>query len=180
MTHKDNGQESDPHAGHKMSDIQATHDRHAGHSIAMFRNKFWLSFALTIPVAFWTTDVQHWLGYTAPPFPGSKFIPPILGTVVFIHGTWGELADHKPGMALKALATLLPDTPERVKGAETESVPLSELRVGDIVLVRPGENQNLIELDCAACFCRSPDGCAQENKILDEELARIPQHGESV
>ena len=143
MTHKANGQESDPHAGHKMSDIQATHDRHAGHSSAMFRNKFWLSFALTIPVAFWTTDVQHWLGYTAPPFPGSKFIPPILGTVVFIHGTWGELADHKPGMALKALATLLPDTPERVKGAETESVPLSELRVGDIVLVRPGENQNL-------------------------------------
>ena len=36
------------------------------------------------------------------------------------------------------------------------------------------------ELACAACFCRSPDGCAQENKILDEELARIPQQGESV
>ena len=199
MTHKDNGQESDPLAGHKMSDIQATHDRHAGHSVAMFRDKFWLSFALTIPVVFWSTDVQHWLGYTAPPFPGSKFIPPILGTVVFLYGglvfirgTWGELADHKPGMmtlislgitaafgtslagtfglfdldvwweltslitimllghwlemraisqargALKALAALLPDTAERVKGADTESVPLSELRVGDIVLVRPG------------------------------------------
>src|SRR5216683_6842881 len=27
MTHKDNGQEADPQAGHKMSDIQATHDR---------------------------------------------------------------------------------------------------------------------------------------------------------
>jgi hypothetical protein len=40
MTHKDNGRESDPHAGHKMSDIQATHDRHAGHSVAMFREKF--------------------------------------------------------------------------------------------------------------------------------------------
>ena len=46
MTHKDNGQESDPRAGHKMSDIQAAHDRHAGHSVAMFRDKFWLSFAL--------------------------------------------------------------------------------------------------------------------------------------
>jgi Cu2+-exporting ATPase len=165
----------------------------------MFRDKFWLSFALTIPVVFWSTDVQHWLGYTAPPFPGSKFIPPILGTVVFLYGglvfirgAWGELADHKPGMmtlislgitaafgtslagtfglfdldvwweltslitimllghwlemraisqargAIKALAALLPDTAERVKGADTESVPLSELRVGDIVLVRPG------------------------------------------
>src|SRR6266849_6164104 len=199
MTHKDNGQESDPQAGHKMSDIQATDGRHAGHSVAMFRDKFWLSFALTIPVVFWSTDVQRWLEYTAPPFPGSKFIPPILGTVVFLYGglvfirgAWGELADHKPGMmtlislgitaafgtslagtfglfdldvwweltslvtimllghwlemraisqargALNALAALLPDTAERVKGTDTESVPLSELRVGDIVLVRPG------------------------------------------
>src|SRR6201984_2252278 len=199
MTHKDNGKESDPRAGHKMSDIQATHDPHAGHSAAMFRSKFWLSFALTIPVVFWSADVQHWLGYTAPTFPGSKFIPPILGTVVFVYGglvfirgAWGELADHKPGMmtlislgiiaafgtslaatfgqfqidvwweltslitvmllghwlemraisqarsALNALAALLPDIAERVKGEETESVPLSQLRVGDIVLVRPG------------------------------------------
>src|SRR5207302_879998 len=173
-------------------------DRHAGHSVAMFRDRFWLSLALTIPVVFWSTDVQHWLGYTAPSFPGSKFIPAILGTVVFLYGglvfirgAWGELADHKPGMmtlislaiivafgtslaatfglfeidvwwelaslitimvlghwlemraisqargAPNALAALLPDTAERVNGAESQSVPLSELRAGDIVLVRP-------------------------------------------
>src|ERR1700747_112020 len=182
-----------------MPDIPPSHDSHAGHSVAMFRDKFWLSLALTILVVFWSTDVQHWLGYTAPTFPGSKFIPPILGTVVFVYGglvfirgAWGELADHKPGMmtlislgiiaafgtslaatfgqfqidvwweltslitvmllghwlemraisqarsALNALAALLPDIAERVKGEETESVPLSQLRVGDIVLVRPG------------------------------------------
>jgi Cu2+-exporting ATPase len=199
MTHNVRGQASDPHAGHKMSDTQASHDRHAGHSVAMFRDKFWLSFALTIPVVIWSTDVQHWFGYTAPSFPGSKFIPAILGTVVFVYGglvfirgAWGELADHKPGMmtlislaivvafgtslaatfdlfeidvwwelatlitimvlghwlemraisqargALNALAALLPDTAERVNGADLESVPLSELRVDDIVLVRPG------------------------------------------
>src|SRR5439155_4875541 len=40
--------------------------------------------------------------------------------------------------ALNALAALLPDTAERVGGAETQTVPLSELHVGDIVLVRPG------------------------------------------
>jgi hypothetical protein len=79
MTHKDNGQESDPQAGHQMSGIQATHDRHAGHSVAMFRDKFWLSFALTIPVVFWPTDVQHWLGYTAPPFPSQSLFHPSLG-----------------------------------------------------------------------------------------------------
>jgi len=103
--HHDHGPASDPHAGHKMADMQGDHDRHAGHSVAMFRDKFWLSFALTIPVVFWSTDVQHWLGYTAPSFPGSKFIPAILGTVVFVYGglvfirgASRELADRKPGM----------------------------------------------------------------------------------
>src|SRR6266699_601259 len=119
-----------------MSEMHGSHDRHAGHSVAMFRDKFWLSFALTVPVVFWSTDVQHWLGYTAPSFPGSKFIPVVLGTVVFIYGglveveVWWELATlitimvlgHWLEMraiaqargALNALAALLPDTAERV------------------------------------------------------------------
>ena len=199
LTQRDHPQMTEPHTGHNMSDIHASHDRHAGHAVAMFRDKFWLSFALTIPVVFWSTDVQHWLGYSAPTFPGSKLIPPILGTAVFIYGglvfirgAWGELTDYKPGMmtlislgiiaafgtslaatfgqfeldvwweltslitvmllghwlemraisqvrgALDALSALLPDTAERVKGEETESVPLSELSASDIVLVRPG------------------------------------------
>src|SRR5215472_9565521 len=180
-------------------DAHGSHDRHAGHSVAMFRDKFWLSFALTVPVVLWSPEVQHWLGYQAPSFPGSKFIPATLGTVVFVYGglvfirgARGELAERKPGMmmlislaivvafgtslaatfgafeievwwelaslitimvlghwlemraisqasgALKALAALLPDTIERITGAETEAVPLSELNLGDVVLVRPG------------------------------------------
>jgi P-type Cu2+ transporter len=105
MRHENHRQAADPHAGHSMSTMHGSHDRHAGHSVAMFRDKFWLSLALTIPVIFWSTDVQHWLGYRAPSFPGSKFIPAILGTVVFvfgglvfIRGAWGELAERKPGM----------------------------------------------------------------------------------
>jgi len=104
MTHQDR-EAVDQQAGHKSSDAHASHDRHAGHSVAMFRDKFWLSFALTIPVVFWSTDVQHWLGYRAHSFPGSNLIAPILGTVVFVYGglvfirgAWSELADHKPGM----------------------------------------------------------------------------------
>ena len=85
-SHIDHGQASDPHAGHKMSDMKGGHDRHAGHSVAMFRDKFWLCFALTIPAVFWSADVQHWLRYTAPSFPGSKFIAAILGTIVFVYG----------------------------------------------------------------------------------------------
>src|SRR5437899_13102447 len=80
----DLGPASNSHAGHKMSDKHGSHDRHAGHSVAMFRDKFWLSFALTIAVVFWSSDVQHWLGYTAPSFPGSNLIAPILGTAVFL------------------------------------------------------------------------------------------------
>src|SRR6202047_1720565 len=96
---------TDQHAGHNMSGAHGGHDRHAGHSVAMFRDKFWWSFGLTIPVVIWSRDVQHWLGYTAPSFPGSKFVPPVLGTLVliygglvFIRGVWGELGEHKPGM----------------------------------------------------------------------------------
>jgi Cu2+-exporting ATPase len=199
MTHQAHGQVADPHAGHTMSEIHGNHDRHAGHSVAMFRDKFWLSLALTIPTVLWSTDIQHWLGYTAPSFPGSKFIPAIFGTAVFIYGglvflrgARSELADRKPGMmtlislaiivafgtslaatfglfeievwwelaslitimvlghwlemraisqargALNALAALLPDTAERVTGDEFQTVPLSALHLGDIILVRPG------------------------------------------
>jgi len=54
MTQQAHGHAADQHAGHKMSEAHASHDRHAGHSVAMFRDKFWLSFALTIPVVFWS------------------------------------------------------------------------------------------------------------------------------
>src|SRR5260370_31486662 len=102
MTHQGH-EAADPHAGHKMSEAHASHDRHAGHSVAMFRDKFWLSFALTIPVVAWSVDVQHWLGYRAPSFPGSNLTAPILATVafvycgfVFIPAAWLALALPKP------------------------------------------------------------------------------------
>src|SRR5215475_1038374 len=89
----------------RQPDRSGDRDRHAGHSVAMFRDKFWLSFALTIPVVVWSREVQHWLGYTAPTFPGSTLIPAILGTIVFLYGglvflrgAFGELADRQPGM----------------------------------------------------------------------------------
>ena len=187
------------HPDHTTAEGHEGHDRHAGHSVAMFRDKFWLSLAFTIPVVVWSDDVQHWLRFRAPSFPGSKLIPAVFGTVVFLYGgivfvlgARGELADRRPGMmtlislailvafgaslagtfglfqvevwwelatlitimvlghwlemraivrargALNALAALLPDTAERVNGSEVRSFPTSELRVGDVVLIRPG------------------------------------------
>ncbi|HEX9846878.1 MAG TPA: copper-translocating P-type ATPase [Acidimicrobiia bacterium] len=175
------------------------HDKHAGHSVAMFRDRFWLSLLLTIPVVFYSETIQGWFGYTAPSFPGSEWISPILGTVIFayggspfLRGAVTEARDRQPGMmlligmaitvafaasaattfgwfdlefwwelsalitvmllghwmemraigqargALAALAELLPDEADRISDGATQTVPVSELRVGDLVLVRPG------------------------------------------
>ena len=86
------------------ADHQA-HDRHEGHSVAMFRDRFWLSLALTLPVLVWSPDLQEWLGYQAPAFPGSDLIPALLGTIVFLYGgsvflkgALPELRARQPGM----------------------------------------------------------------------------------
>jgi Cu2+-exporting ATPase len=165
----------------------------------MFRDRFWLSVLLTVPVLIWSEMVQEWLGYTAPSFPLSDRIPAILGTVVFVYGGLPflrggvrEVRDRQPGMmllislaivvafvasiasefgaldlefwwelallidvmllghwqemkalgqasgALEALAALLPDEAEVFHGRQTHTVPVAELRPGDLVLVRPG------------------------------------------
>jgi Cu2+-exporting ATPase len=58
---------------------------------------------------------------------------------IMVLGHWLEMrAISQARGALSALAALLPDTAERVRGAETQVVQLSDLRIGDIVLVRPG------------------------------------------
>jgi P-type Cu2+ transporter len=175
------------------------HDKHAGHSVAMFRDKFWISLLLLLPTLVWGHMLQSALGYTAPHFPGSPWIPAVFGTAVFLYGgtpflegAVRELKDRLPGMmtlialaisvafvfsavvtfgypgmplweelstlvtimllghwiemrsisqaqgALKELAKLLPDTAVRVVVDRTEEVPVSELREGDIILVRPG------------------------------------------
>src|SRR5260370_6760805 len=83
----------------------AGHNRHTGHSVSIFRDKFWLSLGLTLPVVFWSGKVQRWLGYRAPTFPGSRLIPAVLGTIilvyggrVFIQGARRELSAGQPGM----------------------------------------------------------------------------------
>jgi Cu2+-exporting ATPase len=189
--HHDHGH--DGHGGH------AGHSDHSHHDPAQFRDRFWITLALTIPVVFFSQMFQELLGYTAPDFAGSTWISPVLGTVIFIYGGWpfitGAIQEAKarqPGMmlliglaimvafvasfatefgaldfdfwwelaalitimllghwqemkaigqasnALAALAELLPDDAERMTDGETETVSVSELREGDVVLVRSG------------------------------------------
>ena len=88
-------------------DQHAGHDKHAGHSVAMFRDKFWLSLLLSIPVLIWSPMLQDLLGYAAPDFPGSSSIPLVFGAAVFVYGGWPflqgglrEISSRQPGMML--------------------------------------------------------------------------------
>lgn len=81
------------------------HDKHTGHSVAMFRDKFWITLVLAIPTIIWSQMIQHWFGYTAPTFAGSKYIAAMFGTAVYFYGGWPfvqgaarELRAKLPGM----------------------------------------------------------------------------------
>ena len=179
------------------------HDKHAGHSVSMFRDKFWVSLLLTIPTLVWGHMLQRAFGFSPPALPGARWIPAAFGTAVFLYGGWPfvqgavrELRDRLPGMmtlitlavgvafgfslavelgyhgmplweelatlvtimllghwiemrsiaqaqgALAELARLLPSTATRVTmeggNERLEEVSITDLRDGNMVLVRPG------------------------------------------
>ena len=91
------------HEGH---DHHAQHGGHADHA-EMFRSKFWLTLLLTVPVVYFSDMFQMLLGYAAPSFPGSEWIAPVLGTVIFIYGgapfltgALDEIRSRQPAMML--------------------------------------------------------------------------------
>lgn len=100
------------HAGHRPASAhghdhahEGAHDEHAGHSVEMFRSKFWISLALTIPTVLWGHMLLRLTGFQPPAFPGSQWIAPVFGTAVFLYGgrvflqgAWRELKDRLPGM----------------------------------------------------------------------------------
>ncbi|MFC4372360.1 heavy metal translocating P-type ATPase [Citricoccus nitrophenolicus] len=99
----------DGHPHPAMDEDHAVHDHgeHAGHSVAMFKNRFWLSLVLSIPVVVFSHMVADLLGYRVPEFPGSEWIAPVLGTVIYFYGGMPflkggvtELRSRQPGMML--------------------------------------------------------------------------------
>lgn len=186
------------HGGHAHG--HHGHGDHGDH-VAEFRRLFWIMLVLGIPVVALSPMFASLLGYSVPDIPVLAWVPPILGTVIyvwggrpFLTGAVSEFRAGRPGMmmlialaitvafvsswgaslgildahldfwwelallvvimllghwiemrslaqtadALESLAELLPDTAERVDGDTITTVPPSELRVGDVVLVRPG------------------------------------------
>jgi Cu2+-exporting ATPase len=73
-------------------------------------------------------------------FPGSDLWWELATLVtIMVLGHWVEMRSISQAQgALKELAKLLPDTAVRVVGDRIETVAVSDLRTGDVVLVRPG------------------------------------------
>ena len=93
--------------GHQQDGAQnahAGHVDHTGHEF-MFRNRFWVSLLLTVPVLIYSHMLQMWFGFTAPSFPGSAWVGPFFAFIIFIYGgvpflqmAAPELQTRRPGM----------------------------------------------------------------------------------
>jgi len=73
----------------------------------MFKTRFFACLALAVPVLYYSPMLQEWFGYTAIGFPGSAFVGPVLGVVIFAYGgvpflRMGavEAKSREPGMML--------------------------------------------------------------------------------
>jgi Cu2+-exporting ATPase len=102
-SHAPESRPGDDHAGHAD---HGGHDKHAGHDPEMFRRRFWLSLALTVPLVVTSDMVMDWFGYTLD-VRGQAWLGPVLGSIVFWWGGWpflaggaAEVRDRRPGMML--------------------------------------------------------------------------------
>ncbi|NPV08189.1 MAG: copper-translocating P-type ATPase [Anaerolineae bacterium] len=80
------------------------HADHTGHE-EMFRRRFWVCLVLSVPVLLYSPFIQERLGFTAPEFPGSQWVTPLLSVVIFLYGglpflqlAVPELRQRQPGM----------------------------------------------------------------------------------
>ena len=200
--HKHSHPHSEPQHAHPSGGHAAHtgHDKHAGHTPEMFRDRFFVSLLLTLPILYFSEHFQDWFGYRAAQFPGSAWVNPVLGTIlyfygglVFLKGALRELRARTPGMmtlialgitaaygyslavslglpgkpfywelatlidvmllghwlemasvqaasrALEELSKLMPTTAHRILGDRIEDIPVSALKEGDLILIRPGE-----------------------------------------
>jgi P-type Cu2+ transporter len=108
-THVDH--HGDHHGGHSGGHHGGGHMGHMGHMgghgdhAAQFRDRFWWSLLLALPVVGFSSMFADLLGYPLPAETG--WVSPVLGTVVFFYGGWpfltgavSELRSRQPGMML--------------------------------------------------------------------------------
>ena len=171
------------------------HMMHTG----MFKRRFFVCLALTIPVLLLSEAIQTWFQFTIT-FPYQDYVLLLLALIIYVYGGWPflkgliqELRRLQPGMmtlistaisvaffysaatvffpvgkdffwelatlidvmlfghwiearsvlgasrALEELVKIMPTMAHLVRDGNIEDVPVSELKAGDVVLVRPGE-----------------------------------------
>ena len=117
--HAGNAHAGNGHAEHQHREHHARHDisghtrhdtsGHAGHGdhVGQFRRLFWIMLVVAIPTVGFSPMFAELLGYQLPDNPIVPWIPPVLGTVMylwggrpFLTGAWSELKARKPGMML--------------------------------------------------------------------------------
>ena len=102
------------HEGHQRESHQDHGVDHSGHE-DLFRRRFWVSLALSVPVILFSVTVQQWLGFSTPTFPGSNWIVPIISIIIFGYGgvpfiqmAVPEMKRRSPGMmSLISLAIIV-------------------------------------------------------------------------
>lgn len=101
--------EHDNHESHAGHSGHGGHGGHAGHGdhVAQFRRLFWIMLVLAIPVVGFNETFAHLIGYQLPDAEWTRWISPLLGTVIyfwggrpFLTGAVSEIRSRKPGMML--------------------------------------------------------------------------------
>jgi Cu2+-exporting ATPase len=99
--HYDHAPEEQAHSGHGN---HGAHVDHTGHEI-MFRNRFWVSLALSVPVLLYSPALQEWLNFSLPALPGSQWLTPLFAVIIFLYGglpflqmAAPEIQNRQPGM----------------------------------------------------------------------------------
>lgn len=184
---------------HHLHRESGTHNKHAGHSIEMFRDRFFVSLILTIPVLALSPMIQKIFGFSFG-FAGDRYLLFVISSIVFFYGGWpfligaiSEIRNQAIGMmtlislaiavaylysssvifgltgkmffwelvtlidimllghwiemravmgasmALEKLSALIPDYAHLLENDEVRDIATSELKDGDIILVKPGE-----------------------------------------
>ncbi|MGZ8889199.1 MAG: heavy metal translocating P-type ATPase [Halobacteriota archaeon] len=85
---------------------KSSYSRHAGHQIADFRRRFWVSLIITIPILILSPSIQSLAGFgEALRFPGDQYVLFILASFVYVYGGYpflkgivNELRARVPGM----------------------------------------------------------------------------------
>jgi Cu2+-exporting ATPase len=99
------------HTAHHGTEVDTGHEAghahhvdHTGHE-QMFRQRFWVSLVMSIPVLVYSATIQNWLGFSPPTFPGSQWITPVFAVIIFAYGgvpflqmAVPEVRNRQPGM----------------------------------------------------------------------------------